>query len=94
MGYFINNNAAVNLTRQFFSGMTGYINPQLAENLGEATADDIVLNVDNLTSIKSATIGAAVGNVYSIDGKLVSKNGVKNLNKGIYIVGKKKVAVK
>ena len=94
MGYFINNNAAVNLTRQFFSGMTGYINPQLAENLGEATADDIVLNVDNLTSIKSATIGAAAGNVYSIDGKLVSKNGVKNLNKGIYIVGKKKVAVK
>ena len=74
--------------------MTGYINPQLAENLGDATADDIVLNVDNLTSIKSATIGAAAGNVYSIDGKLVSKNGVKNLNKGIYIVGKKKVAVK
>ena len=43
--------------------------------------------------------GAANSNVYTIDGKLVKRNAkaadaLKGLNKGIYIIGKKKVSVK
>lgn len=94
MGYFVDNTLTSTRTKMFMSGMSGYINPQLAQKLGDPTDEDIVLNASGLDAIKSVKAVNVTGNVYSIDGKLVSKSGTKNLNKGIYIVGKKKVAVK
>ena len=83
----------------FINGQSGYINPTLVQDAG--TAVDLTLKSDNpITGVKGITVvpSKAQTNVYTIDGKLVKKNvsvinSTKNLNKGIYLVGKKKVAI-
>lgn len=69
-----------------------------AEQPGEIV---VPLTGDLQTAIKDAIIDAQTGNVnvYSIDGILIKKNvkvseATKGLAKGIYIVGKQKIAVK
>jgi hypothetical protein len=82
------------------AGRQGYINPNLVTN--EAGDADLIIQVgDVLNGVKAivATKTAEKINVYTIDGKLLKRNvkateALKGLNKGLYIVGKKKVAVK
>jgi hypothetical protein len=82
------------------SGRSGYINPNLVVN-EEGDADLIIDITELMTGVKQIVASKEAGNVnvYSIDGKLLKKNvkaaeAGKNLNKGIYIIGKKKVAIK
>jgi hypothetical protein len=81
-------------------GRSGYINPRLVVN-EDGDADLIIGSTDKITLINSVVLAKATDrvNVYTIDGKLLKKNikateAQKNLNKGIYIIGKNKVAIK
>lgn len=78
---------------------SAYIDRSLITN-GEVGEIVVPLSGDLQTAIKDAIIDAQTGNVnvYSIDGILIKKNvkvseATKGLAKGIYIVGKQKVAV-
>ena len=98
-GYFNASVLDATLPGTFINGQSGYINPTLVQDAG--TAVDLTLKSDNpITGVKGITVvpSKAQTNVYTIDGKLVKKNvsginATKNLNKGIYLVGKKKVAI-
>lgn len=79
---------------------SAYIDLSQVKN-GEPGTITVPLTGDLETAIKDAIIDAQTGNVnvYSIDGILIKKNvkvseATKGLAKGIYIVGKQKVAVK
>lgn len=79
---------------------SAYIDLSLVKN-GEPGEITVPLTGDLQTAIKDAIIDAQTGNVnvYSIDGILIKKNvkvseATKGLAKGIYIVGKQKIAVK
>jgi hypothetical protein len=81
-------------------GRSGYINPRQVVN-EEGSADLIIQTTDKVTLVKPIVVAKSTENVnvYTIDGKLLKKNvkateAQKGLNKGIYIVGKKKIAVK
>ena len=81
-------------------GRTGYINPNLVTNQ-EGDADLVIESGILLTDVKSAVINKATDKVcvYTIDGKLLKKNikatdAQKGLSKGLYIIGKNKIAVK
>ena len=81
-------------------GRSGYINPRLVVN-EDGDADLIIGSTDKITLVNSVVLAKATDrvNVYTIDGKLLKKNikateAQKNLNKGIYIIGKNKVAIK
>lgn len=84
----------------FVEGHTGYVDPRLV--VARSGNTDLTLTSTNaIDNIKNAVVTKAGQkvNVYSIDGKLLKNNvdvseAVKNLNKGIYIMGKKKIAVK
>ena len=100
MGIFVSNALTANSGNVFISGRSGYLDPKQVVN-GEGAADfeistgDIINAVKNAMAVKTATNS----NVYTIDGKLVKRNAkasdaLKGLNKGIYIVGKKKISVK
>ena len=82
------------------SGRTGYINPNLVTTQ-DGNTDLTIQTVGLLNGVKSVIVNKSTDmvNVYTIDGKLLKKNvkateAQKGLNKGLYIVGKKKVAVK
>jgi hypothetical protein len=97
-GYFENNELKRTPDYEpFIEGHTGYIDLSKL-SAAEAEGNDIEVGPADklLEAVKTAIAvkNAGSNDVYSIEGKLVSKNGVKNLQKGIYIVGKKKVAVK
>ncbi len=84
----------------FIDGMTGYINPLLIADAG-GQADLTIEATAPITSIRQLNTELANGtvNVYGIDGKLIKKNvkssqAAKNLKKGVYIVGKKKIQIK
>ena len=100
MGIFVSNALTATSGNVFISGRSGYLDPKQVVN-GEGAADfeistgDIINAVKNAMAVKTATNS----NVYTIDGKLVKRNAkasdaLKGLNKGIYIVGKKKISVK
>jgi len=81
-------------------GRSGYINPNRVVN-EEGEADLIINTNDMITLVKPVIVAKSTENVnvYSIDGKLLKKGikateAQKNLNKGIYIIGKKKIAIK
>ena len=85
----------------FISGRDGYLDPKQVTNITEGEADLIITTGDMIDGVKEVTIvknGERV-NVYTIDGQLIKRNvkaadASKSLQKGIYIIGKKKVAVK
>lgn len=74
---------------------TGYIDPtQITTAEGDI---DLVVefqgSLDAVKNVKVTTVNGTDNKVYSLDGKFLGTD-TKNLNKGIYIVGKKKIAVK
>ncbi len=82
-------------------GQRGYIDPAKVKTAEGNT--DLVLTLEGglINGIRPVDVAKATDkvNVYSIDGKLLKKNvkatdARKSLKKGIYIVGKKKVAIK
>ena len=84
----------------FIDGRYAYLDPKKVVN-EEGNADLVITTADQITAVKSFTVTKATEkvNVYSIDGKLINRNvkateAGKGLNKGIYIIGKKKISVK
>lgn len=75
-------------------GQQGYIDPKLVTNK-EGNADLTLMVTEMLDGVNKVTVKKQAENagIYSIDGKYLGTS-AKNLQKGIYIVGKKKVAVK
>ena len=77
---------------------SGYIVPSLIK--AQEGEYNLILTTEGALGIKQiAGSNDALVNVYTIDGKLLKRNikatdALKNLKKGIYIVGKKKVSVK
>ena len=76
---------------------SGYIVPSLIE--AQEGEYDLLLTTERALGIKQVTGNSALVNVYTVDGKLLKRNVkaadvLKNLKKGIYIIGKKKVSVK
>jgi uncharacterized protein YlzI (FlbEa/FlbD family) len=92
--------AATKTNNLSIAGREGYINPNLVTTQEGNT--DLTIEVgDLLNGVKSVIVNKSTDkvNVYTIDGKLLKKNvkateAQKGLNKGLYIVGKKKIAVK
>ena len=91
---------AASTANQFISGRYGYIDPKKVVN-EEGDADLVLETADQVTAVKPFIVTKATDkvNVYSIDGKLLKRNvkateAQKGLKKGIYIIGKKKIAVK
>ena len=91
---------AASTANQFISGRYGYIDPKKVVN-EEGDADLVLETADQVTAVKPFIVTKAGDkvNVYSIDGKLLKRNvkateAQKGLKKGIYIIGKKKIAVK
>lgn len=74
----------------FFGGDDTYA--KLHTALGEKF--DEVTGVDNVTIEAADEVVYTNGNVYNLNGQLVSNHGVNGLSKGIYIVAGKKVLVK
>lgn len=77
------------------AGQHGYINPNEVTNK-EGEPDLQLVVMDMLNGVKKVSVvkKAEDTNIYSIDGKYVGNGTAKNLQKGIYIIGKKKVAIK
>ena len=99
MGYATYDGLHLTTASTVINGLSGYINPTLVQPQEGQTDLQIVVNglIDAINPINAAN--ASVVNVYTIDGKLIKRNvkstdAVKSLKKGIYIVGKKKIAVK
>ncbi len=100
MGIFVGSQLKASAKNARISGREGYIIPDQVVN-EEGEADLVIETADNITSIKNAVVLKPTDkvNVYTIDGKLIRRNvkatdAAKSLKKGIYIIGKKKVAVK
>ena len=100
MGIFVDAKLKASEANKFISGRDGYIDPRLVVN-EEGDADLIITTSESITGVKSTVVINPTDkvNVYTIDGKLIKRNvkatdAQKSLKKGIYIVGKKKVAVK
>jgi uncharacterized protein YlzI (FlbEa/FlbD family) len=92
--------AATGSSNLSIAGREGYINPNLVTTQ-EGNTDLTIEIGDLLNGVKSVVVNKSTDkvNVYTIDGKLLKRNvkateAGKGLNKGLYIVGKKKVAVK
>ncbi|MDD4760377.1 MAG: hypothetical protein PHU66_06150, partial [Bacteroidaceae bacterium] len=92
--------AATKTNNLSIAGREGYINPNLVTTQ-EGSTDLTIEVADLLNGVKSVVVNKSTDkvNVYTIDGKLLKRNvkateAGKGLNKGLYIVGKKKVAVK
>ena len=101
MGVFVDNTLN-NTTGYAFTieGGGGYIDPNAVVN-EDGEADLIIGSNETIDAIQAATIQTDVQktNVYTIDGKLLKRNvkasdAMKGLQKGLYIVGKKKVSVR
>jgi len=103
LGYLNNNSLFITTSASAtLSGQRAYINPNLVKDLTDKeTALTLTVN-GKLTGVNTIQISKAETgkvNVYTIDGKLLKRNvkaadAQKGLSKGLYIVGKKKVAVK
>jgi hypothetical protein len=101
LGIFVDSKLSITpATSTSISGRGGYIDPNRVIN-EEGTADLIIDIKGSMTGIKEVVVKKSTDkvNVYTIDGKLLKKNvkstdAEKNLGKGIYIIGKKKVAIK
>ena len=102
-GYGYMRNGKLNVstgTHVHINGMSGCLDLDKVKSQEGAT--DVVISVDgiiNEINEINATAAKVHVNVYTVDGTLVKKNvspaeAVRNLSKGIYIVGKKKVLVK
>ncbi len=91
---------AASAANLFISGRYGYIDPKKVVN-EEGDADLVLETADQVTAVKPFIVTKATDkvNVYSIDGKLLKCNvkateAQKDLKKGIYIIGKKKISIK
>ena len=101
LGIFVDSTLVITpATSTSISGRGGYIDPNRVIN-EEGTADLIIDIKGSMTGIKEVVVKKSTDrvNVYTIDGKLLKKNvkatdAEKNLGKGIYIIGKKKVAIR
>ncbi len=100
MGIFVNSQLKASEKNAGISGREGYIIPQQVVN-EEGEADLVIETGESITGIKNTVVLRPTDkvNVYTIDGKLIKRNvkateAGKNLKKGIYIIGKRKVAVK
>ena len=100
MGYITSDGLHLTSSTTVINAMSGYINPTLVTPQDGET--DLILTVngkiDGVAPIAAAKADALV-NVYGIDGKLIKRNvkadeATRQLKRGIYIIGKKKVAVK
>ena len=100
MGYITSDGLHLTSSTTVINAMSGYINPTLVTPQDGET--DLILTVngkiDGVAPIAAAKADAPV-NVYGIDGKLIKRNvkadeATRQLKRGIYIIGKKKVAVK
>lgn len=94
-----NANSVTSLTS--VAGRSGYIDPNQVVN--EEGEPDLLIEVNGLMNGTEEIIAKVPGtgnvNVYTTQGQLLKTgvapaDAVKNLNKGIYIVGKKKIAIK
>lgn len=98
IGVFVNAVLTVtDSTRAMVLGQTGFIQPAETKDAG-GTADVTINGKGLLNAIESAVVDREGfnGNVYSIEGKLLRRdatNGAKGLQKGVYIINKKKVYV-
>ena len=84
----------------FLNGRYAYLDPKKVVN-EEGDADLVIETAEQVTAVKPFIVTKAADkvNVYSIDGKLIKRNvkateAQKGLKKGIYVIGKKKIAVK
>ena len=100
MGIFTDAKLMATGAQTTIEGRFGYIDPKLVVDNAEATAD-LIITTNEKVGIKATTVVNTkdIVNVYTIDGKLLKRNvkageALKNLKKGIYIIGKKKIAVK
>ena len=82
-------------------GRDGYIDFTKVKDLGGSVDKTISVNgvINNIGKVEITGDANATVDVYSIDGVLLKRNvkaseATKNLAKGIYIVGKKKILVK
>ena len=85
----------------FIAGRSGYIDFTKVKDLGGSIDKTISVNgvINNIGKVEITGDANATVDVYSIDGVLLKRNvkaseATKNLAKGIYIVGKKKILVK
>ncbi len=101
-GYIDNDGLKATTSAAFsIAGQRGYIDPSKVK-AAEGTTD-LVLTLEGglINGIQTAQVAKATDkvNVYSVDGKLIKRNvkateACKGLKKGVYIIGKHKVAVK
>lgn len=100
LGIIAANKLSATQSGDFIEGHSAYINPKLV--VAQSGKTDLTLTTTDIISGINTAVVTKAGqkvNVYSIDGKLLKKNvnaaeAMKNLGKGIYIIGKKKIAVK
>ena len=83
------------------AGRGGYIDVTKVEDLGGSIDKTITINgiINDIKNVEIVETENEIVDVYTIDGVLLKRNvkaseATKNLSKGIYIVGKKKVLVK
>jgi hypothetical protein len=102
LGYFVNSVIKGSTSKTGFAGHTGYVDLKAVVDADPNTKADLVikLNGTGVTSVKGIIANnEELVNVYSIDGKLLKQNvknadAQRNLSKGIYVIGKKKVLIK
>ena len=82
-------------------GRSGYIDVTKVKDLGGSIDKTITINgvINNIKNVEIVDNESEIVDVYTIDGVLIKRNvkaaeATRNLAKGIYIVGKKKVLVK
>ena len=82
-------------------GRSGYIDVTKVKDLGGSIDKTITINgvINDIKNVEIVETENEIVDVYTIDGVLIKRNikaaeATRNLTKGIYIVGKKKVLVK